>query len=891
MNCNRPGRICLRFSNHWLSRIALGLTLWACWVDRAPAFQPTVVPQELLAALEDALDERTADFQERLDLVQRIDALIPNSVGQESRDQPNRLSTEELLEVWLKTRFVEAVANMRLERFDESSAQIEALRQRIDPQTYPVLWFRCRSVRAAIMFLQGNVQSSLEAHEELLASDVQGIPDSLIERARTNYAAALNEIGRLHEAAELYETVMLNALERQNDIAALHAGNNLIALLIKNANAPAARHTLVALTPALQRNSTIPAAASVRLKELELLRLEGKWEQAIQGAMEFIQQSDAPSPQLLGTAHRLLAQTLMDTERFDEALVHAQNSVDLLDHMKTEIVEARITLAQVLTRQCQYQAALDALAHIDLSREAVPSRLKRISQLKLNALLRLDGREEECKLLDSFLAANSTQESLYAKNVTEYLESKLLAVRQKLSAQQSEAQQRVAAAEQAISRRSRYLVLGLASISCLSGCLLFYLDNKRRTGHRRLAEQRLQNEKLEALVESKTRELTANLQSQAELSQALERKKRIETIGLLAGNVAHDVNNLLQVIANANEVLASEAANDEQRAQTLRISNESIQHGAGIIRQLLAYSRQQELTARLLRVQEYLNDSLPLFRSALGDRIEFALEDRSADSYLCVDSSRLTTSILNVLNNSADAMPNGGNVWLIVKPTQINSHRDSLSQLSPGNYLSFSIRDTGCGMDVEQLSRAFEPFYSTKCVGQGTGLGLSSVQSFVRQSKGDVRLHSTPCIGTVVEILLPLAAPPTAQPSPVQTPPTNVLADKRLLLVEDHEAAAKSMMFLLSHLKVNATLVRTGDDAIKLLEHDAGFDFVLSDIHMPGTVDGTALVRWLQSTHPELTIFLMSGYHETRPEEIKVPFLQKPFNVGQLADLLTNHCG
>ncbi len=192
-------------------------------------------------------------------------------------------------------------------------------------------------------------------------------------------------------------------------------------------------------------------------------------------------------------------------------------------------------------------------------------------------------------------------------------------------------------------------------------------------------------------------------------------------------------------------------------------------------------------------------------------------------------------------------------------------------------------------MNEEQVSRAFEPFFSAKNKRDGTGLGLSSVHGFINQSGGDIRLLSSPDGGTEVQMLFPIAPQPKHIQENPSTPSSSSFAGKRILVVEDHTALAESLMMLLSYLELRCEWVASGQEATERLQADKQFDFVLSDVHMPGSIDGPALASWIKQNIPGMPVFLMSGYHELPPEKIDVPLLAKPFNIKELASFLKQH--
>lgn len=846
-------------------------------VATAHAESDLLSPQQL-SELEDALAERNTNLQGRLELVARFDQLL--AAASEPKSSATR-DTE------YKVRFVEALTNLRLSKLDLAASQVASLRSRVDAQAFPVMAFRCRSLQAAILLMQGKKNESLQALDELLASDVRNIPTMLLDQARTNRAAALKECGRVDEAIDDYQSIMLSCIQHENDKTALQAGNNLIFILLARRNFHAVREALKSLKPILERNPTSIGAQAVNLRELELQLLDGDPAQAIVGLNEFIERKrEHPFPLLAGSAHRLLAQALEANNDLEGAIDHARQAVTLLSVIPNE-VSARVVLAELLLHKQDYSGVLAELNKIDSTIQPDPDVQRRIDQAKLEARLREAGKLEEADLMVALLKKSQAGDQALSAVVADNFEQRLAALRADMSSQQLAAEKRVLQAALSAERYRHYLIYGLAAVGGLFACVVGSISWRRRAERVKLSEQAAQNARLEALVESKTRELKANLEAQAEMAQALERKKRMETIGLLAGNVAHDINNLLQVIANANETLARSDVDEQLRRQALAVSDESLRHGSGIIRQILAYSRQQELSSHILRVNDYLSNSRALFHSAVGAKIKLTIDDQSLGLFIRVDPSHLTTSILNLLSNAADAMPEGGSVEVKVIGVELSETEAAhWSELPPGKYMLFSIRDSGCGMNAEQLARAFEPFYSTKCVGDGTGLGLSSVYGFVKQSGGDIRLVSTPGLGSVVEFVLPVSAPAVPSNEAPATRLSEPLANKRLLLVEDHQAVARSLMLLLTHLKLRATWVPSGDDAVKSLQQDSDYDFVLSDVHMPGTINGLALARFIRGNYPRIRVMLMSGYNDLPQDSIDVPLLHKPFKLNELSALL-----
>lgn len=890
MTLSREARITPTYLGRWREGHILCfsiLILFAAPLGLGIANQDTGDWEELKVALEDAFMERTPDLKKRMEVAKAIEAKLSASTNLEKGDDAKH-KTDELR---FKSKFVLAVSNLRLNEMETSWLQVEQLRPMIDPKEFPELHFRCRSLRAALMLLRGDKEESANAYKELLSSDLAGIPEFLIDRARINLAAALSEMGQEKAAATIYESMMFSALEKQNDSSALHAGNNLLSILFEHGDTEAARRTLTELRPLLARNTGTTVFESIRLRELELLLQDGSVEESQSGLQEIIERSESSSPLIRGAAHRLLAYVLNRQNRVDEALGHAQQSVLLLRNNANEVVESHLIVAAILMKKQDYFGALETLKEIDIDRVRVAAHRKLFYQIRLEAELRQQSRDGEADTLKLLLNASEEFKEQNSQWVSSYFKERLEEVHRHLAEKEKEARSLIETQNDRESQRNRSFLLTVLGMAGLGFGLVFLIDYRRRAIRSRLEKQRMLNEKLEMLVAEKSRELSVNMNAQAEMAQALERKKRVETVGLLAGNVAHDINNLLQVIANSNQALESSASDDQQRSEALSVSNESLRHGSGIIRQLLAYSRQQELSARTLCMRDYLNESRPLFFSAVGDRIELAINDVRDDLYVYVDPSQLTTSILNILSNSSDAMPDGGKVEITAGLDQLTSDRkdSTWKSLPDGSYLRLSIKDNGFGMDAEHVARAFEPFFSSKSLKEGTGLGLSSVYGFVQQSGGEISIESIVGTGTRVDILLPICAPTAKKPqAPIQATKVSI-AGKRILMVEDHEAVAHSFMLLLKHLELDATWAASGDDAILLLRKDPSFDFVLSDVHMPGVTDGPALARWIRSELPNLRVLLMSGYHEIPPDRIEVPLLQKPFTINQLSSFLVEN--
>ena len=829
----------------------------------------TSVPAKLRRALDEAIATcgSSTDCEALLSLVARIDRCL---VGQDANTS----------EVWLKVRFVEAVANMRLNKLSQSARQIAELRAKISQEHLPELWFRCRSVAAALQLFRGDRTGCVESLETLLSGDTSDVDPEYVNRAMVNYAAALNECGRTGEAADRYEEVMLSALEQGHDLAALQSGNNLISILVDVRDYTAAQRALAELDDVAARNSDKLASRVLRLRELDLLRLRGRVESAITGLRSFLVENSGKPVVLNGVAHRILADSLRQKSRLEEAAKHARTSLKLLQNRANEVVRTRITLAQILMEMGDYHRVLAILSKADPSTDWVPSRRKAVERLRLEASLRLGGKDTEVDALLAMIDADKTHDKQVSRSRSDYYSAKLEAARRKMETREAQARAEIAVKATNAERAYRNVLVASIGTFALASCVVAFLYSRRKAERVLLAEQQALTVELEEIVKTKTNELRENLSARAKLAKALERKKRMEAIGLLAGNVAHDINNLLQVIASTNETLASTDVESRAKTELLDVSNESLRNASAVIRNLLAFSRQQELSAVPICVSDYLERTTALLHAAVGDSVELVVRNEAAANVsILADSAQLTTSLLNILGNAVDAMPDGGRIEFVAKVLVVSVVTPDDSTV-PGEYLELRITDSGCGMTEEQVACAFEPFYSTKTE-SGTGLGLSSAFGFAKQSRGDIHIESTPGVGTSVAMLLPVVNVPIPKvvdsEDAVQMPGV-----RRVLLVEDHNGVAMSLQALLQHLGFETTHVASGELARQRLEQGEKFGFVLSDVCMPGVMDGPTLADWVHENIPDTPIFLMSGYNELAREGHDLPLIQKPFNASQL---------
>lgn len=390
---------------------------------------------------------------------------------------------------------------------------------------------------------------------------------------------------------------------------------------------------------------------------------------------------------------------------------------------------------------------------------------------------------------------------------------------------------------------------------------------------------------LESAVEERTRELQHEVKERIRMEAELEEARRLESLGRLTGGVAHDFNNLLQVISGAETLmrLVHGKTIDPKIERALDGIHRAAERGASLTQRLLAYGRRQRLANVTLDLNAHIAITAELMLSSLGGAIDLDLRLPSKLWQVEADPSQLDAAVLNIVGNARDAMPDGGRVVIAARNVSLPSHDWPEAKQLAGDYVCLTITDNGTGMSEEVAKQAFDPFYTTKGVGIGTGLGLSQVYGFAVQSRGlaFIRRERT---GTTIGLLLPksASAAPEPAPAPAQGAVEN-LAGIHLLCVEDDPEVAETTVALLQGLGAGVVVAGNADAAMKM--ELAQFDVVVSDVMMPGSVDGIGLARWLADRHPDLPVVLCSGYmlDPQRLQSLHVEFVRKPY---RLADLL-----
>jgi signal transduction histidine kinase/DNA-binding response OmpR family regulator len=358
------------------------------------------------------------------------------------------------------------------------------------------------------------------------------------------------------------------------------------------------------------------------------------------------------------------------------------------------------------------------------------------------------------------------------------------------------------------------------------------------------------------------------------LEEQLAQARKMEAVGQLTGGVAHDFNNLLTVVLGNIDIMARKPEDDDRRARRIDAVRQAAERGRDLTKQLLAFSRRQHLSPVSLNVNLLISEFSSLMRQAVGEAV--TLDLLLADEALCahVDPTQLETALLNLAVNARDAMPEGGELTIATRKDQ--------------DHVVIEIRDTGVGMSAEVRERVFEPFFTTKEVGKGSGLGLSQVYGFVRQSEGEVQLHSTVGQGTTFSLRLPATEEPAERAEPEAAPVAVEGGHERILLVEDDPTVLTLTLDMLTCLGYQVATATNAADALEIIQSDAEIDLLFSDVVMPGGVSGVSLARTSRELRPDLRVLLTSGFvgEGAVLETAEFPLLDKPYETSQLASKL-----
>jgi PAS domain S-box-containing protein len=391
---------------------------------------------------------------------------------------------------------------------------------------------------------------------------------------------------------------------------------------------------------------------------------------------------------------------------------------------------------------------------------------------------------------------------------------------------------------------------------------------------KRAAEQALRE--LNATLEAR---IAAAVQEREAAQEALRQSRKLEAMGQLTGGVAHDFNNLLTPIIGSLDLLQRTGLGGERERRLIDGAMQSADRAKTLVQRLLAFARRQPLRTQAVDVRGLVEGMADLVASTSGPQVRVVLNVADDLPSAKADPNQVEMAILNLAVNARDAMPEGGKLTISAEPLIVET--DNRTDLTPGRYVCISVADTGVGMDEVTLKRAIEPFFSTKGIGRGTGLGLSMVHGLASQLGGGLTISSKLGLGTFIKLYLPTSE------AAVPTPEQAVASQARtragtVLLVDDEELVRMSTADMLTDLGYFVVEAQSGEHALRLIRDGQHFDVLVTDHLMPG-LSGTELAREVQSEQPNTRVLIISGYAEVDDIAPDLPRLTKPFRQVDLA--------
>jgi two-component system cell cycle sensor histidine kinase/response regulator CckA len=415
----------------------------------------------------------------------------------------------------------------------------------------------------------------------------------------------------------------------------------------------------------------------------------------------------------------------------------------------------------------------------------------------------------------------------------------------------------------------------------------------RDDGTRACAEQRLvavYDDGVLIAVEGILRDITAEVEAaeqRRDLERQLHQAERLDSLGQLAGGVAHDFNNILGVISGYTGFVLDELGPDHPCRPDLENIDDAARRAAALTRQLLIFSRLQPSRPEVVDLNDVVGQIERLLRRTIGEDIEFDIDLEPDPGCVIIDPSRLEQIIMNLVVNARAAMPDGGRLTIRTVRTDLVPATAIGGRPSSDRFLSLTVADTGCGMDEEVQRRAFEPFFTTRSTGQGSGLGLATVYGAVQEASGAISVDSTPGAGTRITVYLPAAEQPAAAAEPDRPIGESGQGQgEHVLVVEDDDDIRTITRRVLSRGGYQVTDAATREEALRLV-HDGtlGFDLLLSDVIMPG-MPILEFIQTVLDTRPSIKIVFMSGYTADSDRRLPegVPIVDKPFSARTLLD-------
>ncbi|MGV7216284.1 ATP-binding protein [Bradyrhizobium sp. UFLA05-112] len=385
---------------------------------------------------------------------------------------------------------------------------------------------------------------------------------------------------------------------------------------------------------------------------------------------------------------------------------------------------------------------------------------------------------------------------------------------------------------------------------------------------------------------------TTDLTDQHETEERLRQSQKMDAIGQLTGGVAHDFNNVLTVITGTIEILQEGLADKPQLAAIAQLIDDAATRGAEITSQLLTFARRQPLDPREIDVNGLVVETARLLKPILGEHIEIDAELADDAWFAMADPSQLSSAIVNLAVNARDAMPGGGKLTLQTANRVLDGVGESGDrEMEPGEFVMIAVADSGHGIPADIRDRVFEPFFTTKGVGRGTGLGLSMVYGFAKQTGGTVAIDSEEGRGTVVKLFLPRSVGRMASQAGPVAAPSVPRGHETILVVEDDPLVQGYVIAQLGSLGYRTLVASDGAAALALVGQGIKFDLLFTDIIMPGGMNGRELAEAIRERRPDVRVLYTSGYtddaivHEGHLDP-GIALLRKPYRKSELSQMI-----
>ncbi|WP_222105684.1 PAS domain-containing sensor histidine kinase [Paraburkholderia sp. BCC1884] len=403
-------------------------------------------------------------------------------------------------------------------------------------------------------------------------------------------------------------------------------------------------------------------------------------------------------------------------------------------------------------------------------------------------------------------------------------------------------------------------------------------------------ERKVAEEALVQLTRNLEQRVADAVAARIAAEEQLRQSQKMEAIGALTGGVAHDFNNVLQIISGNLQLLALQEPGNDNIQKRVVAATAAVQRGAKLSSQLLAFARKQPLSPTVMNPRRIFDGLADLLQRALGETISVQMSLPANPWLIQVDQNQLENAVLNLAINSRDAMSGDGKLHVVAENVVLGAVDVAGAGLAPGDYLRISVQDDGTGMSADVLERACEPFFTTKEYGRGTGLGLSMVFGFVRQSGGHLEIVSAVGLGTTVRMHFPRSDGREAT-SAGSAHTVHVGGHETILVVEDDADVRKTSVELLQELGYLVLEASDGDSALQVLRSGAAVDLIFSDVVMPGTVKSADLAVWAREQSPAIRVLFTSGHTRDiisrngilAPD---VTLLHKPYQPDTLAQLV-----